>query len=61
MRFRIKLIRDYKFEIDIDADSTSDAVSKVLRTALHYDQSDQKETKIVAISETPKDVYHSLD
>ena len=59
MRFRIKVIRDCQFEIDIDADNRSDAFAKVMRTALDCDTIDQKETKIVGISEAPINVLHS--
>lgn len=58
MRFRIKVIRDYEFEIDIDAHSGFDAFGKVMRTALDCDAKDQKVTRIVAITETPTDVHH---
>lgn len=58
VRYRIKLIRSCHFEIDIDADSRSDALAKVMKTALDCDAIDQKETKIVGISETPIDVLN---
>lgn len=55
MRYRIKVIRDHEIEIDIDAASRSDAFAKVMQTALDCDAIDQKETKIVRITEIPKD------
>lgn len=58
MRYRIKLIRDHEIEVDIDATSKSDALTKVLLTALNCDAKDKKVTKIVSITETPKDVHH---
>lgn len=58
MRYRIKFIRDYEIEVDIDATSRSDALAKVMHAALDCDARDQKETKIVSITETPKDVLH---
>jgi hypothetical protein len=61
VRYRIKLVREYEFEIDIDATSRSDAIGKIMRTALEFDQNDHKVTKIVSITETPKDVHHPLN
>ena len=55
VRYRIKIIRDHEIEIDIDAASRSDAFAKVMQTALDCDAIDQKETKIVRITEIPKD------
>ena len=57
MKYRIKIIRSCEFEVDMEAESRSDAMAKIMRTALDYDDRDHKETKIVAISETPQDVY----
>ena len=58
VRYRIKVVRDMEFQIDIDAISRSDALGKVMRTAIDCDSKDQKETKIVRISEAPIDVLY---
>lgn len=58
VKFAIKIIRDHEFVIVINADSRSDALAKVMRTAVDCDAIDQKETKIVSITEATTDVYH---
>jgi hypothetical protein len=58
VRYRLTIVRDCEFQIDIDASDLADAINKVMKTALDYDLDDQKVTKIVAIHETPKDVHH---
>ena len=59
MRYRIDIIRGMEFQIDIDATNRSDALGKVMRTAIDCDSKDQKETKIVRISEAPIDVHNT--
>ena len=51
MNYRMKIIRDVEFEIIIPAQSQADAIRLVQKLALHYDDHDNKQTKIVSIHE----------
>jgi hypothetical protein len=58
VKYAIKIIRDHEFVIVIDAENKADAFAKVMRTAIDCDAIDQKETKIVRISEASSDVLN---
>lgn len=58
-KFRIKIIRSCEFEIDMLARSSTEAIKMVMTKALDYDDRDLKETKIVSITQTSEDIYHT--
>jgi hypothetical protein len=43
--------RGARFQLDVDAADRKDALEKLTVTALHYDDRDSKETRVIAIKE----------
>ena len=60
MKFHVKIIREVEFVLEITAASRDEVAAIVLRTAYDCDATDQKETKIVSITEQ-KNIYDPFD
>lgn len=56
--YRLTIERTVRFQLDIEADSRLDALAKVTTTALHYDEQDLKETRVINVQEL---IQHPLD
>jgi hypothetical protein len=57
--YRITIDRAVRFQLDLEAESRFDALKKVTDTALHYDDRDHKETRVISIQELTKPVLNS--
>ena len=49
--YRVTIVRDVRFQLDLEADSRLDALRKITETALDYDAQDLKETRVISIQE----------
>jgi hypothetical protein len=49
--YRVTIVRDVRFQLDLEADSRLAALRKVTETALDYDAQDLKETRVISIQE----------
>ena len=59
--YRLTIERTVRFQLDLEADSRLDALSKVTGMALNYDDRDLKETRVIAVHELPIPVQHPFD
>ena len=59
--YRLTIDRAVRFQLDLEADSRLDALSKVTDMALVYDEQDQKETRVISVQELKEPVQHPLD
>ena len=59
--YRITIDRAVRFQLDLEADSRLDALSKVTTMALVYDDQDLKETRVISVQELKEPVQHPLD
>ena len=59
--YRLTIDRAVRFQLDLEADSRLDALSKVTDMALVYDDQDLKETRVISVQELTKPVQHPLD
>jgi hypothetical protein len=58
--YRMTIERTVRFQLDLEADSRLDALSKVTTMAMDYDDRDLKETRVINIHE-PITVQHPFD
>lgn len=49
--YRMTIERTVRFQLDLEADSRLDALSKVTTMALDYDEQDLKETRVINVQE----------
>jgi hypothetical protein len=60
--YRLTIERTVRFQLDVEATDRFDALQKITVTALHYDDRDLKETRVIAIQELKEvDVLNSPD
>lgn len=59
--YRLTIDRTVRFQLDLEADSRLDALKKATEMALHYDDKDQKETRVISVQEPTKHVLDSFD
>jgi hypothetical protein len=59
--YRITIDRVVRFQLDLEADSRLDALQKITVTALHYDDRDHKETRVISIKELTEPILNPLD
>jgi len=59
--YRMTIDRAVRFQLDLEADSRLDALSKVTDMALVYDEQDLKETRVISVQELKEPVQHPLD
>jgi head-tail adaptor len=59
--YRLTIDRAVRFQLDLEADSRLDALSKVTDMALVYDEQDLKETRVISVQELKEPVQHPLD
>ena len=59
--YRLTIERTVRFQLDLEADTRLDALSKVMSMALDYDDRDLKETRVITVQELTKPVFNSLD
>ena len=59
--YRLTIERTVRFQLDIEADSRLDALSKVTTMAMDYDDRDLKETRVITVQELTIPVQHPFD
>lgn len=60
--YRLTIERTVRFQLDLEADSRSDALQKLTTKALDYDDRDLKETRVIAIQELKQEpIQHPFD
>jgi hypothetical protein len=60
--YRMTIDRTVRFQLDLEAESSLDALRMVTDMALMYDDRDLKETRVIAIKELEKNaVLNSFD
>jgi hypothetical protein len=59
--YRLSIERTVRFQLDLEATSQMDALSKITATALVYDDRDLKETCVINVRELKEHVPDSSD